>query len=832
MNKKLLSHSVKIFQLSTWISAILAVFVILTVIVVMAFPALIKEPLEAQLSKLSNLDIKISKPYFYFRNGDISLKIDKLEATTVEQKNLVMTVENLKWELHLYLLFDDLYSSSKISIDVLTYDLNAIQNKVEFGVREVQHLAALPNSKIFDFLKVLDINKTLLKSKKNIEIAPISITSNYKQLTLKVTGQNLNPNISELNTSKVNIVATIPSVQSENSMLNLSILISNEDLSIITSIKFMNQMGDNVIEFESFLEKIPANKLINYLSPQLVSDDTYTWIKHAFLAGTLQDFKLKIKKNLSKASDLQIQFSSQLKELKVKFNSDWRPLKQLNASLETDGKKIIVMVHDAKLNNMTFNTIKVQIDDINQQDLDVQIIGKIHTQSEHLIGFLKHAPLGKSVHEMLKQFNLSGKVDGDMHLVIPLDARESILDIDLILKDNRLSVLDDAVVIEDYDSKLTLHNNEITATGMGDIRGILFDIRINPSNRADDYEHTFGVELVNNSSAFKTYITKQLDQSWRGRIESKSLKGNVVVFPNEEGIPNVRLLGMQITSLDAIKGNWKITPKDFPSMYLNTTNIRINEEALPNFSVELISNDSVLSINNLQFEGFGVSKKALSFQGSWDGKKTQLSAKAKGKSLAEFLQRLEVKEKVIGGEFNFYVSLACACAPWNMNYQDITGYFDMSVKKGMFTDKDSNIGRILSLLNIKSIAKRLSLKFSDITNKGFTYEHIETQLRLKNAIAKIENFNLEAVSSNIVLTGQSDIIDKQYKLMAKVTPAISDIVPVATYLAGGGLIGLGVWAIDKTLFGGNLINKAVDKIMVFEYKITGAWRDKPIIKEQ
>jgi hypothetical protein len=39
--------------------------------------------------------------------------------------------------------------------------------------------------------------------------------------------------------------------------------------------------------------------------------------------------------------------------------------------------------------------------------------------------------------------------------------------------------------------------------------------------------------------------------------------------------------------------------------------------------------------------------------------------------LAEFLQRLKVKEKVTGGEFDFDVSLACECAPWNMNYQDI-----------------------------------------------------------------------------------------------------------------------------------------------------------------
>ena len=837
MSKKLLSHSVKILKLSTWIGGILATLIVLIVIVVITFPVLIKEPFEAQLSELSDLDVKISKPYFDFKNGNISLKIDKLEAFAIEpapnssplrgQKNLVVVADNLKWELYLYSLFNDIHNPDKISIGVLTLDLNAVQSNIEFDVEQVQYLAALPNSEIFDFLKALDINKMLIKEgDQNIEIAPLSITSNNKQLTFKITGQSLSLKASEPNTSKVDIIATILGTQSENALLNLPITISNEDLLITTNVKFTNQAGDNVVEFESFLEQMLVNKLVNYLPSQLVGDDTYTWIKQGFLAGILQDSKLKIKKNLSKLSDAQVQFSSQLKEVELEFSEDWEPLKKLNASFETDGKRMTVMVHDTELNNMTLNTLKVQIDDISQQDLDVKVTGKINTQSERLVDFLKRSPLDKSVHETLNSINLSGKVTGNMRLVIPLDERESILDIDLILKNNRLSVLDDGVVVKNYDSKLAFHNNEITAIGAGNIRGMPFDIRINPK-KTDNSDTTFSVMLTNQNNGLKAYIDKQLDQSWRGRIESKSVKGKVAVFPNEAGIPNVRLLELQVTSLGVIKGEWKITPKDFPSMHLNATNIRINENIFPDFGAELVSKDGVLSINNLQFKGIGVSKKVLNFQGSWDGKKTQLSAKAKGKSLSEFLQRLKVKEKATGGEFDFDVSLACECAPWNMSYQNITGYLDMNVKKGVFTDQDPHIGRILSLLNIKSIAKRLSLNFSDVTNKGFTYEYIKTQVRLKNAVAKIEDFNLKALSGNIVLTGQSHITDKQYDLIAKVTPAISNAVPIATYLAGGGLIGLGVWAIDKTLFGGDLINKAA----VFKYKITGAW-DKPIIKEQ
>jgi hypothetical protein len=53
------------------------------------------------------------------------------------------------------------------------------------------------NSEIFEFLKALDIKKMFVKGEQNIEIAPILIIANNKQLTLKITGQSLNPEASE-----------------------------------------------------------------------------------------------------------------------------------------------------------------------------------------------------------------------------------------------------------------------------------------------------------------------------------------------------------------------------------------------------------------------------------------------------------------------------------------------------------------------------------------------------------------------------------------------------------------------------------------------------------
>lgn len=829
MIKKTLSHGIKVLKLSTWISVVAALLVVLVVAFFVTFPALIKAPIEQQLSEFSELDISLSKISFDFNQDGLALNLHNFKVRSPQQGLPIAEVNHLQWDINLISLLDDVYHPSEIFIDTLILYSDTDQNTNEFGVNQIRQLISPQSLEALYFFKSLSINKTLIKGSQTIEIAPMVLSRNEAQLSLSVVEQDLGFSLPDSQVGKANIIATLSTTQSnQNKALIIPLLISNDEFSVQSHLKIFNEHGNDFVEFNSYIEQMQASDMAKYLPAQALSDDTHAWIKRGFVSGKLEDTQFYLKRNLSTSTIVETRFDTNLKDMELLFNSDWNSLKQLDATLQTDGKKIVVMVHSTQLNEMALNDIKVQILDMGQPKLEAEVIGKINTQSEDLIEFLRRAPLSETVNEVMNQFTLTGDVTGDMKLVVPLDERESILDIDLVFDKNHLTTLNGGVVVEDYTSKLAFHNDEITATGAGNIRGMPFDIYINPDNRGDDNESTFGVELSDNSG-LEVYITKRLDQSWRARVESESIKGNVEVVLNEGGNPSVKLLGLQVTTLDAIKGEWDITPNDFPSMYLSAQGVYIDENVLPNFSAELLSQDNMLTISNLQFDGVGVGDEMLSFNGFWVDGRTGLYANAKGNGLAEFLQKLKVKEKVAGGEFDFDIRLFCECTPWNMNYQDVTGYVAMKVKKGVFTEKDPNIGRILSLLNIKSIAKRLKLDVGDVTKEGFVYEDIDARILISNALAKIDKFELNATSGVIRLTGQSHIINEEYEMMAKVSPAVGDAVPAATALAGGGAIGLGVWLIDEALFDGKLIDKIVDKVVDIEYKITGPW-DNPTIE--
>ena len=94
----------------------------------------------------------------------------------------------------------------------------------------------------------------------------------------------------------------------------------------------------------------------------------------------------------------------------------------------------------------------------------------------------------------------------------------------------------------------------------------------------------------------------------------------------------------------------------------------------------------------------------------------------------------------------------------------------------------------------------------------------------------MDYFVVESEESDIDLCGSVELIKRDYNLAANVQPSIADTIPIATYFAGGGLVGLGVWAADKVLFGGKVIGELLDNVVEITFMISGPWSD-PIIEK-
>lgn len=821
MIKKTLFYSFKALKISTWISAIAVLLVVLLVGFFVIFPTFLKAPIEQQLSSVSGLDIELSKITFGFEGGNITINVHNIDVGSVVDKTTqpLVSVQNLHWKLDWFSVFDDIYNPSEVEVDILSI-------YSQMSGMSMADIYAFMTPEVLDALalfKTVRVDKTIVAGNYNFELSPLILNIDKQQLKLNISQQMLGGKTFDISAN------FLLEQLAKQANLSLPIMINSQDFKLHSKLILYRQNNNDFIEFNGKVQRMNMRDILEYLPPDIVGKLANKWMNLAFKSGVLDDINIGIKQNMTQQNEVEVNFNAHLSNGRLLFDSNWPILQNLDADISTNGKQLKVGVNSGILSPLPLQNIAVEITDMTQDVLVIKVMGKVDSHSQTIIDFLQNTPLNAVVEPILDKFILSGKAVGDIDLVIPLNETPPIIDVDLYVSNNHLTVLDGAIKVKDFNSEVGFHNNIISTKGSGNIRGEAFNIRVNPSNRGNHKKAIFAVELLNQKNQFNAYISQQSPQLWRAKIKSEAVKTAVEIALDDTHFPTVTLQDLTITTLDKIKGDWKILPNDLPSMHLKSQNIRVDDYQFPDFKVDLHSAKDVLNINNLEFDGIGVNQNNLSFNGHWLRGITTLIASAKGEKLSDFLQQLKIKEPVKGGEFDFDIRLFCDCNPWNMNLKNISGYAQMSVKEGVFTEQDPNIGRVLSLLNIQSVARRLKLKTSDLTSTGFVYDDIQASVYLGDSLAKIENFELNATSSSIYLSGNSNIVNQQYDVLATVRPAISNSVPIATYLAGGGLAGLGVWAVDKLLFDGKVMDSVVDNVAEFNYKISGSW-DNPIIE--
>lgn len=818
MIKKTLLHSVTVLKVSTWISLIVALLVLLAVSFFVAFPVFFKAPIEQQLSEASGLEVKISNIIVGFQSGNITVKFPTIEATSAKTQQTLLGVKDLQWQLNWSNLFNDTYPHN-ITIDILSIyaDNNA------FKIADLQTFITPKVLQYLGFLESISINKTRIIDDYHIELMPLLLTLDESKLQLTIIEQKIAD-------ATFDIHVTFLLDQLGERSFHLPITIAGEDFNLLSELKLYHQQGHDFLEFNSVAKQMNIVNMSQYLPTAIVGTKASEWMHQAFKSGELEHIDIQVKQNLSKENPTQVSFKAHLSNAELLFDPNWQSLKQLDADISIENTRLDVKVNTAVLNKLTLQNIDVQMLDMSKDKLNIGVTGQVDAQSEKLLEFLQAMPLNSVVEPLLEKFTLSGAASGKVSLNIPLNqATAPIIDVDLTIEQNHLSVLAGAVVVDKFSSKVAFYDNQITTNGKGYIRGIPFNIRVNPSDRATDKASLFAFELSNDDGKFDVYITQKTEQLWHGKVTADSLQTDIEIAFNDGDLPSVTLSNLKVAKLDEIKDSWQIFPSDIPNIHLKSNGVYIGDYQLPDFKVDLHTGQEVLNINNLEFQGVGVNQDNLVFNGAWLKGITTLVAQAKGDKLSDFLTKMKVKEPVKGGKFEFDVRLFCQCQPWRMSFKNVTGYASINVQQGVFTNQGPSITRVLSLLNIQSIAKRLKLKIDDLTNKGFTYEQIQASVYLEDSLARIEHFNLSATSSAIRLTGDSNLVNQQYNLAATVRPEIVDAVPIATYLAGGGLAGLGVWLADKVLFDSKVMNAIVDNVAEFNYKITGSW-DNPIIQ--
>jgi len=832
MLKKTLLRSLNILKISTWITAFIALAILLVIAFFVMFPQTIKGSLEDQLSQVIGLDVEIDKLSLEFQDNELLLAVKNLEISSKDLEPIA-SIDVLRWNVDLLALYKDIEIPGHIDINELIINVSSINNYVSI-INTDNILSSIGLTRLLA-LKSLSINKTRLIGDQSLELAAIELKRNKERLTLSMRDQSLfsNSQIPKLG-SALNINTTIDVTKAtEDKVAVIPFSLKNEDFNLSAQLKIFNQQDRVYLEFESYIDEIEVSKINQNLPSALANTAAALWLDQVIDKGFLTDISLTTRFNMSGDLDRpNTKFSANLSNANLNLDSKWPSISDLNAKVNFSNDYLRLTSNKAQIDGIDLSYLSITSKDFNMEGSELSVNTRFNSQSKKVSEFIKQSNVPSRFKNYLNEFELEGRLWGNLNLVVPLknDSNQNPkITFDMYASDNKLSLLNGSLLINEFNSQISFNNGLIQTKGKGLIGNELFQLSLNPKDWITDENAKFKLKLSHLETKTDAYIAKKSINEWHTIIDSDILKSNINLVIEKDGSYDVQLTDSKILNLEGIN-NWKLYPDFFPSFHLNSSDAKVNGKTIPNFDVDLISHDNVMEIKNLTFENIGLSNDDLVFNGSWFNGRTILRAKATNNNLSDFLLKFKVNEPVIGGAFNADLRLYCDCEPWEVSTKKISGFMKAQVEKGVFTNQDPNLLKLLSYINLESIADRLRLSRTELRDQGYVYDQINAKFLFNDGVAKVDYFLVESEESDIELTGFVDLIKQDYNLAANVQPSIADTVPLATYLAGGGLAGLGVWAADKVLFGGEVFGELLDNVVEITFVISGPWSN-PIIEK-
>ena len=312
-------------------------------------------------------------------------------------------------------------------------------------------------------------------------------------------------------------------------------------------------------------------------------------------------------------------------------------------------------------------------------------------------------------------------------------------------------------------------------------------------------------------------------------LNSNDIKGEITI--SEESSNNTIMINLDHLVVSKNDSESKLDPKEIPPLHASIEDFQYEDIKLGKFLLDTTKIEEGMLIDNFSFNKPGLE---ISGKGVWsnvnDKNESNFTITLQASQLDNMLETFNYSVAAIkDGETNLKINANWEGSPTDFSFQKLNGEMQLSIDKGQFLDIEPKAGRLFGLLSIQTLPRRLSLDFSDLFSEGLSFDEILGDFTIEDGNAYTNNLAMKGPSAEIAVTGRTGLSRKDYDQLVTVTPQVADSLPVASALFGP--IGIGVGAV--LFLAGEIfdsIPKQIDKLLRYQYTITGSW-DDPVIEK-
>src|SRR6185503_5779371 len=138
------------------------------------------------------------------------------------------------------------------------------------------------------------------------------------------------------------------------------------------------------------------------------------------------------------------------------------------------------------------------------------------------------------------------------------------------------------------------------------------------------------------------------------------------------------------------------------------------------------------------------------------------------------MTRLGYPGMVLGSKVQFAGALAWQGNTLTPDYPSLSGDLKMTAEEGEFLEIEPGLGKLVSLMNLQSLPRRITLDFRDVFSKGFEFERISSSAHVYGGVMAVKDFSMRGSAARVAMSGEVDLAKETQNLRVRVVPSLGD----------------------------------------------------------
>jgi len=268
-----------------------------------------------------------------------------------------------------------------------------------------------------------------------------------------------------------------------------------------------------------------------------------------------------------------------------------------------------------------------------------------------------------------------------------------------------------------------------------------------------------------------------------------------------------------------------LRPGDLPAIEFSVDDLKLSDKQIGRFELVGYPEKSDWRMRRLHITNPDGS---LLGDGVWIGtpgkEQTQVNLLLDISDAGKILARSGYPNTVKSGSGKLAANLSWAGRPDEFDYATLNGTLKLDTGKGRFVKMEPGIGKLLSILSLQALPKHITLDFNDVFSEGFQFDNINGNAAIKDGVIDTQDFHIDGSSAKVTMKGSVDLIHETQDLRVRVLPTIGDSVSLIGVFAISPAVGIG------SLIANKLLGNPLDKLVSFEYNVSGTWADPNVVK--